>query len=245
MTGTLSIEEAGEGVLLLILDRPAQRNAIDLDLCEALSAALARFSGEACWRAAVLTGRPPAFCAGLDLKSFSAPDAPRHRVTELIHSIAALDKPIVAAVGGAAYTGGLELALACDFILASEEARFADTHARIGALSGSGMGSRLPHAVGPRFARQMMLSCQPIDAATALRVGLVNEVLSAERLLPRAIELASAIAGHDPALIRITRDVLDRGSAGTLADAIAIESEALAKRKADGAMRWEATARPV
>ena len=102
------------------------------------------------------------------------------------------------------------------------------------------MGSRLPYAVGPRFAKQMMLACEPIDAAAALRVGLVNEVLPADRLLPRAIALAGAIAGHDPALIRIARDVVDRGSAATLAEAIAIESEALAKRKAEGAMRWEA-----
>lgn len=95
-----------------------------------------------------------------------------------------LDKPIIAAVDGAAYTGGLELALGCDFILASEAARFADTHAKIGALSGSGMGSRLPRAVGARFARQMMLTCAPIDAATALRVGLVNEVWPAMRCCP-------------------------------------------------------------
>jgi enoyl-CoA hydratase len=245
MAETLLIEEAGEGVLLLTLNRPAQRNAIDLDLCEALFAALARFRNEPRWRSAILTGRPPAFCAGMDLKSFSAPDAPRHRVTELIHSIAALDKPVIAAVGGAAYTGGLELALACDLILASDEARFADTHAKIGALSGSGMGSRLPHAVGLRFAKQMMLACQPIDAATALRVGLVNELLPADRLLPRAIELAAAIASHDTSLVRIARDVLDRGGASTLADAISIEREALAKRKAEGAMRWEPAAKPA
>ena len=240
MSETLLVEEAAAGVLLLTLDRPAQRNAIDLDLCDALAGALARFRDEERWRAAILTGRPPAFCAGLDLKSFAAPDAPRHHVTELIHSVAALGKPIIAAVNGAAYTGGLELALACDFILASEEARFADTHAKIGALSGSGMGSRLPHAVGQRFAKQMMFSCQPIDAPTALRVGLVNELLPADRLLPRAIELAAAAAGHDPALVRIVKDVLDRGGAATLAEAIGIEREALARRKAEGAMRWAA-----
>ncbi|MFC0304123.1 enoyl-CoA hydratase-related protein [Rhizorhabdus histidinilytica] len=239
-TDALLSAEVGEGVLLLTLNRPAQRNAIDLELCDRLSAALADFRDDRRWRVAILTGAAPAFCAGLDLKSFAAPGAPRHRVTELIHMVPGLGKPVIAAVNGAAYTGGLELALACDFILAAEEARFADTHAKIGALSGSGMGSRLPYAVGPRFAKQMMLACEPIDAATALRVGLVNELLPADRLLPRAIALAGAIAGHDPALIRIARDVVDRGSAATLAEAIAIESEALATRKAEGAMRWEA-----
>jgi len=203
-----------------------------------MNSALDDFTADDRWRAAVLTGTPPAFCAGLDLKTFSAPDAPRSAVTALIQRVPRLNKPIIAAVGGAAYTGGLELALGCDFILAIQAARFADTHARIGALSGSGMGSRLPHAVGARFARQMMLTCEPIDAATALRVGLINELLPAEALLPRAVELARAIATHDSALIGITKGVIDRGSEATLAQALTIETEALERRKAQGVMTW-------
>lgn len=238
MSDVLVVSEPADGVMLLMLNRPAQRNAVDLALLDALVKAFEQFSREDRWRAAIITGAAPAFCAGLDLKTFSAPDAPRHRVTEMIRSIPNLPKPFIAAVGGAAFTGGLEMALGCDFILASESARFADTHAKIGALSGSGMGSRLPHAVGTRFAKQMMLSCQPIDAATALRVGLANEIVPDERLLPRAIELASAIAAHDPGLIHIARDVLERGARTTLAEAIRIETEALAKRKAVGATSW-------
>lgn len=237
-TDVLLIEEPIDGVMLLTLNRPAQRNAIDIALLDAMNAALDDFADDERWRAAVLTGTPPAFCAGLDLKIFSSSNAPRSAVTTLIQRVPRLGKPIVAAVGGAAYTGGLELALGCDFILASEAARFADTHARIGALSGSGMGSRLPHAVGARFARQMMLSCQPIDAATALRVGLINELLPVNALLPRAVELASAIAAHDPALIRIAKGVIDRGSEATLAKALTIETQALERRKAQGAMTW-------
>jgi enoyl-CoA hydratase len=240
MTGVLVSETLADGVLLLTLNRPSQRNALDLELTEALQAELARFKNEAGLRAAVLTGAPPAFCAGLDLKSFSAPEAPRFKVTELITSLPYLGKPIIAAVNGAAYTGGLELALGCDFILASEQARFADTHAKIGALSGSGMGSRLPHAVGTRFAKQMMLSCAPIDAATALRAGLVNEVLAADALLPRALELAGMIASRDPGLVRIARGVLDHGAETTLREALLFEQFALAKRKNEGAMVWKA-----
>jgi enoyl-CoA hydratase len=239
MTGVLVSETLADGVLLLTLNRPSQRNALDLELTEALQAELARFKNEAGLRAAVLTGAPPAFCAGLDLKSFSAPEAPRFKVTELITSLPYLGKPIIAAVNGAAYTGGLELALGCDFILASEQARFADTHAKIGALSGSGMGSRLPHAVGTRFAKQMMLSCAPIDAATALRAALVNEVLAADALLPRALELAGMIASHDPGLVQIARGVLDHGAETTLREALLFEQFALAKRKNEGAMVWK------
>lgn len=238
MSAVLGEEAGADGVLLLTLNRPAQRNAIDLSMLDALRGAFDSFKNDDRWRAAVLTGHPPAFCAGLDLKAFSAPDAPRVLVTELIRSIPNLGKPMIAAVNGAAVTGGLEVALACDFILASEEALFADTHARIGALSGSGMGARLPDAVGTRLARQMMLSCQPIDATTALRAGLVNEVLPANALIGRALEVAGAIASHDPDLVRIAKGVIDRGSETTLAEALAIETEALAKRRAEGAMSW-------
>lgn len=237
----LIVEEPAAGIMLLTLNRPAQRNAIDKALLAALDLAFDRFEDEDRWRVAILTGTAPAFCAGLDLKSFSSTDAPRHLVTALIQRVPRLAKPVIAAVNGAAYTGGLELALGCDFILAGEAARFADTHAKIGALSGSGMGSRLPHAIGTRFARQMMLSAEPIDGATALRVGLVNELLPSDRLLPRALEIASALAAHDARLIHIVRDVLDRGSHATLADAVRIEAEALAKRKAEGAMAWTAS----
>jgi enoyl-CoA hydratase len=101
-------------------------------------------------RAIDLTGAAPAFCAALDLKAFTAADAPRHLVTVLIRSLPTLGKPLIAAVIGAAVTGGLELALACDFIIAGNSAKFADTHLAIGARSGSGMGARLPYAVGAR-----------------------------------------------------------------------------------------------
>ena len=237
MAEPLDVDRDGH-VLTLTLARPAQRNALDLGLVDALGEALRAYADDPELRCAIITGAPPAFCAGLDLKSFSAPDSPRHRVTELITSVPRLAKPVIAAVNGAAYTGGLELALSCDFILAGESARFADTHAKIGALSGSGMGARLPHAVGARFAKQMMLSCQPIDAATALRVGLVNEVVADAALAGRAKEVAQAVAAHDPGLVAIAKGVVDRGAEGALAQALEIEREALAARKRQGAMSW-------
>lgn len=240
MSDPVRIAEPTEGVMLLMLDSPATRNAISLDMVEALTAALTDFRSREHWRVAVITGAPPAFCSGLDLNSFSAPDAPRHLVTEMVTSIPELGKPIIAAVNGPAYTGGLEIVLSCDFAIAAEEAHFADTHARIGALSGCGMGSRLPRRVGAAWARQMMLACAPIDAPTALRIGLVNEVVRADYLLPRALELASMISSHDPELIGIAKGVIDCGSEATLAEAINIERQALAERKRKGAMQWKA-----
>jgi enoyl-CoA hydratase len=232
------IIEAADGVLVLTLNRPASRNALSLALVRDLRAALDDYRSDTALRCAVITGADPAFCAGLDLKDFSAPDAPRGEVGDLIRSLPDLGKPLIAAVNGPAMTGGLELALGCDFILASERARFGDTHNRIGALSGSGMGSRLPHAVGTRFAKQMVLSCEPIDAATALRVGLVNEVVAHDALATRARAVAAMIAAHDPELVKLSKAVLDRGAVATLAEALTIERDVLAERKARGAMTW-------
>ena len=239
MTDILLRSEEADGVLLLTMNRPDARNAISLELAEELSFALAEFKADGRWRAGVLTGAPPAFCAGLDLKSFSAPDAPRYKVTELIASLPNLGKPLIAAVGGAAMTGGLELVLACDFAIAGTQARFADTHARIGALSGSGMGSLLPRTVGARWARQMMLTCAPIDAQTALRIGLVNELVEQDQLVPRAVELAAMIAAHDPQLVSLAKGVIDQGFRTTLEEAGVIERRTLAERKASGGMEWK------
>jgi enoyl-CoA hydratase len=238
MSSVLLLSEPVEGVMLLTLNRPEARNAINLELVDALTDAFAEFRMSPKWRAGVLTGTAPAFCAGLDLKSFSSPNAPRHRVTEVVASIPSLGKPIIAAVNGAAFTGGLEIVLGSDFAIASSEARFADTHAKIGALSGSGMGSRLPRAVGAAWARQMMFTCVPIDAETALRIGLVNEVVEPGKLIGRALELASKIAVHDPELVRLAKQVVDCGSEATLAEAIEIEARTLAERKVKGAMQW-------
>jgi enoyl-CoA hydratase len=239
VTDILLRSEVAEGVLLLTMNRPDARNAISLELAEELSAALAEFKADSKWRAGVLTGAPPAFCAGLDLKSFSAPDAPRHKVTELITALPLLGKPLIAAVGGAAMTGGLELVLSCDFAIAGPQARFADTHARIGALSGSGMGSLLPRIVGARWARQMMLTCAPIGAETALRIGLVNELVEQEQLVPRGVELATMMAAHDPKLVALAKGVIDQGFRTTLEEAGEIERRTLAERKASGGMEWK------
>ncbi len=240
MSEKVLLVQRDRGVVTFVLNRPASRNALSVALVRALKAAFEDFGRDDSARVGILTGADPAFCAGLDLKEFSAPDSPRAEVTALTVSIPRIAKPLIAAVNGPAMTGGLELALGCDFILASEQARFGDTHLKIGALSGSGMNSRLPHAVGLRWAKQMVLTCQPLDAATALRIGLANEVLPHAELLPRARALARTIAGYDPQLASLVKNALNRGAEGTLADAMRIEAEVLAARKAQGAMSWSA-----
>ena len=239
MTEILLRNEPEDGVLVLAMNRPEARNALNLELVEAMADAIEEFSTSSRWRCGVLTGAPPAFCAGLDLKSFSSADSPRHKVTELISTLSALTKPMIAAVPGAAVTGGLELMLACDFAIAGPNARFGDTHARIGALSGGGMGSVLPRTVGPGWARQMMLTCAPVDAGIALRIGLVNELVEDERVVGRAVELAGMIAAHDPTLIGLAKGVIDQGFGKTLDEARTLERDTLARRKSGGAMTWK------
>lgn len=237
---TSSLTSARHGaVLVLTLNRPAARNALDLELTRALVAAIAAFDSDIESRVLVLTGTDPAFCAGLDLKSFSAPDAPRGEVAALLRGFPTRRKPAIGAINGPAMTGGLELAMGCDFMIASERATFGDTHAKIGALAGGGLNSRLPHQVGIRWSKQMSLTCRPVDATTALRIGLVNEVVPHEHLLPRALELANAIAAHDPALVAETRGVLDRSAEAALGGALVVEAEALAAFRARGPSTWK------
>ncbi|SRR5882672_3433421 len=226
-------------VLCLTLNRPQARNALNLDLTRALVAALREFDEDAAVRVLVVTGADPAFCAGLDLKSFADPASPRSEVGALLNDMPRRPKPVIGAINGAAMTGGLEFALGCDFLIASENAKFGDTHSKIGALAGGGMSSRLPHAVGYRWAKQLSFTCDPIDAATALRIGLVNEVVPHEALLARSMALADSIARHDPALLATAKQVLERGSLTTLADNIFLEREALAASRMRGEARWK------
>ena len=228
------------GILTVTLNRPAARNALNLALTEALLAQLAAFDADSSMRVMIITGTDPAFCAGLDLKDFSDPASPRERVSALLDEFPRRAKPVIGAINGPAMTGGLELALSCDFLIASERARFGDTHSKIGALAGGGMNSRLPHAVGLRWAKQMSFTCIPIEADMALRIGLVNEVVAHAQLLERAMELAAAIAAHDPELIGTVKRVLDHGAQQTLAEAIRLERDTLAARKARGGMSWTA-----
>jgi enoyl-CoA hydratase len=182
-----------DGVAVVTMDRPDARNALNRELRTAIPRRLRELDDDPDVRVMILTGTDPAFCAGLDLKELGTsglsadPDA-----TPL--PFGGLAKPLIGAVNGAAVTGGLELALGCDLLVASERARFADTHARVGVMPGWGLTVLLPQAVGVRRARQMSFTGNYVDAETALAWGLVNEVVVHERLLERAVDLAADMA---------------------------------------------------
>src|SRR5436190_9700632 len=165
-------------VALLTLNRPQARNALNAALAGALCDAIAASQDAGC---IVITGADPAFCAGLDLRNLGVETLAQ--LPSYTHAQTASKVPMIAAVNGAAVTGGFEVALLCDFMIASERAVFADTHLRVGVYPGPVVVD-LPRRVGGAWARQISLSGDFVDAATALRIGLVNQVVAHDELLP-------------------------------------------------------------
>lgn len=215
------------GVWTIVLDRPDRRNAIDSRLQDELVAALAQFDAAAEARVAVLTGADPAFCAGIDLGELgSGTMRPDEGATNFAQAMRAVRKPVIGAVNGAAVAGGLELALACDFLIASERAWFADSHADVGVVPGGGLTVYLAQAVGVRRARQISLTGEYVSAERALRDGLVTEVLAHEQLLPRAIELADAVNTRGEQVVAAIRAAYDRTLNLPADDALDAESAA-------------------
>jgi enoyl-CoA hydratase len=211
--------EIDGSVAVLTLDRPAARNALTGAMIGALDDTLAEFDSDPEVRVVILTGRDPAFCAGLDLTDLARtfaelgtgrPDGGPGRRGLLPRS----DTPIIGAVNGPAVTGGLELALCCDFLIASERATFADTHARVGVLPAGGMTIRLPQLIGIDRARQMSLTGNFVDAATACAWGLVTEVVPHAELMTRAGELAGAVSETDRETINQIRRMYDSFGSG-------------------------------
>jgi enoyl-CoA hydratase/carnithine racemase len=200
-----------DAVALLTLNRPDKRNAVNEEMRAELTAAFAGFDADPSLRVVVLTGAGSAFCAGGDLSASTVPDPDRPRIIEPLDKFA---KPVIAAINGVAFGGGLELALACDLRIASHAARFALPEVRLGSLPGSGGTQRLPAVVGPSLAAQMILTGEPIDAARALAAGLVSELCAPEKLLDTALAHARAIARNAPLAVIAAKRLL-RAAAAT------------------------------
>ena len=167
------VDRPSPEVAVVTLNRPAKHNALTFEMVELLGTRLRELADDAAVRALVLTGAgEKAFCAGIDLNAI----ADGGFTIEQIHPLSQFPHPVVGAVNGVAVTGGLEVALNCDFRIASTNARFADTHSRVGVTPAWGLTARLPGAVGDQWARQMSFTGDFVDAETALRIGLVNEV---------------------------------------------------------------------
>jgi enoyl-CoA hydratase len=215
-------------VRVLTLNRPEARNALSRDLIRAAYSALAEADADESVRAVVLTGADPAFCAGVDLKEAQRDGSSyfeEFRSQSCIEATAKMHTPIIAAINGAVFTGGLEMALGCDFLIASERAVFADTHARVGILPGGGMTARLPQLVGLAMARRLSMTGEVVDAARAERIGLVTEVVAHDRLLDRAVEVAAQIAEVPGPTMLGLKEIYTTGAAAVIDPALAAEGK--------------------
>ncbi len=219
-------------VAIVTLNRPEAMNALSTALRADLAAAMLAVEADDSIRAVVLTGAGTrAFTAGLDLKELgadtgnlgaaNATDAARNPV----RAIEQCSKPVIGAINGVAITGGFEVALACDVLIASTNARFADTHARVGIMPGWGLSQKLSRTIGLYRAKELSLSGNFLDAATAERWGLVNRVVEAEALLPAAIALAQDMATVDPIMSRAYKALINDGFAVPFGEGMALEAQ--------------------
>jgi enoyl-CoA hydratase len=190
--------ETQDRVRTLTLNRPQSRNALSAELRGRFFGALRDAEAAADVDVVIVTGADPVFCAGLDLKELGDTT----QLPDISPQWPPMAKPVIGAINGAAVTGGLEIALYCDILIASEQARFADTHARVGLLPTWGLSVRLPQKVGVGLARRMSLTGDYLSAADALRAGLVTEVVPHDELLPTARKVAASIVGNNQNAVR-------------------------------------------
>ncbi len=198
MTDDILLIDTADRVRTLTLNRPQARNALSAALRDQFFGALAQAEVDDDVDVLILTGADPVFCAGLDLKELGGQSA----LPDISPRWPALSKPVIGAINGAAVTGGLELALYCDILVASERARFADTHARVGLLPTWGLSVRLPQKVGVGLARRMSMTGDYLSADEALRAGLVTEVVAHDQLLATARQVAASIVGNNQQAVR-------------------------------------------
>ena len=219
-----------DAVATVTLNRPEAMNALSRALRAELAAAMRALAADDSVRAIILTGAGErAFTAGLDLKELgadtsnlgaaNAEDADENPVK----AIDLCPQPVIGAINGVAITGGFEVALACDILIASTHARFADTHARVGIMPGWGLSQKLSRIIGIGRAKQLSLTGNFLGAEAARDWGLVNSVVAPEDLLPAAEALARDIASTDPVMVAAYKRLIDDGYGLPFGDALALE----------------------
>lgn len=224
MEKTVLFEKKGE-VALITLNRPEKHNALCQDLLVNLYDYIDEVSRNDDFKVAVITGNGKSFCAGLDLSVLGKDNLinPRGDDKDMPDVFNSCRKPIIGAVNGNAITGGFELALNCDFLIASENAKFIDSHAKVGIHPGWGMTQLLQQAVGQRMAKQLSFTCKALLAADALRCGLVNEVVTPDRLVPRALEIAQDICLVNQDMMLTVKALIEKRNETSMQEALGIE----------------------
>lgn len=234
---------------IVTLNRPEAMNALSRELRKEFVLAFKALQQDETVQAIILTGQGKAFCAGFDLKELGAENtdnAAEEVNNELAWSMAAFDRPIIGAINGHCITGGFEMALACDILIASENARFADTHARVGILPGWGLSQKLPRLIGLSRAKEISFTGAPVFAQQALDWGLVNHVVPADELLPRAIAIAENIAACVRGMVGRYKTLVDEGFSKPLDEALVWEeAQAIESAKQAAAYMIEARRKKI
>ncbi|MFC0588809.1 enoyl-CoA hydratase [Novosphingobium aquiterrae] len=237
MSADLVLVERDGAVAVVTLNRPEAMNALSRDLRSQLAGAMRAVDADDSIRAVVLTGAGTrAFTAGLDLKELGvdglgAANAENAEANP-VKAIEQCRKPVIGAINGVAITGGFEVALACDILVASDNARFADTHARVGVMPGWGLSQKLSRMIGISRAKELSLTGNFLDAQTACAWGLVNRVVAPDALLAAAKALAADIASADPGMIQAYKALIDQGYALPFGAAMDHEQQVSSARNA-------------
>jgi enoyl-CoA hydratase len=231
MSQDVILLDLSDGIAVVTLNRPQAMNALNRAMRKRLAEVMRAVDGDDTVRAVILTGAGErAFTAGLDLKELGSEAGALGSANATdpadnpVKAIELCRKPVIGAINGVAITGGFEVALACDVLIASDNARFADTHARVGIVPGWGLSQKLSRMIGISRAKELAFTGNFLDAATALQWGLVNHVVAPDDLLPLARKLAGDMAGIDPAFLASYKRLIDDGFGLGFNEGLALEA---------------------
>lgn len=231
MSEELVLCEVADGIATVTLNRPHAMNALSKALRHRLFEVMTAVDADDSVRAVILTGAGErAFTAGLDLKELGSQQGALGAANAAgaqenpVKAIEICRKPVIGAINGVAITGGFEVALACDVLIASTNARFADTHARVGIYPGWGLSQKLSRMIGISRAKELSFTGNFLDAETAKAWGLVNHVVAPDELLPLARKLAADMATIDPAFLANYKTLIDEGYAATFGKGLELEN---------------------
>ena len=222
------LTESRGKVGLVTLNRPDARNALNLELLSRLMDALEAFDQDEAIGAMVIAGSEKAFAAGADIKEMADKSTAQMRDSKFIPTFSRLlsiQKPVIAAVSGWALGGGMEIALACDMIVASETAKFGQPEITLGVIPGAGGTQRLARSLGKPIAMEMILNNRILSAVEALQFGLVNRVVEVEAYLDEAIKLAGEVAARAPIAVRVAKKMINQAFERSLTDGLSEERE--------------------
>lgn len=224
----LLIERSDEGFATIILNRPDKLNTLSIRLRQEFDSAIDALEADPAVRVLILTGAGRAFTAGLDLDEWAAPGVSAAAAYEhdVVAALQRFTGPVIGAINGLAITGGVEIALACDVLIASSDARFADTHVLVGLLPGWGGSVRLQQRIGPHRAKELALTGRFLGADEALAWGFVNRVVVPDQLQPEAQAMARQMLVGVPAALVAYKQLLDAEAGTTLTEALRIERAA-------------------